>query len=320
VSTSFAWPVAPLPVALVGPTATGKTAVAIELAARLDGEIVNADSMQVYRGMVIGTAKPTAEERTRARFHLLDTVTPDTLYNVSAWKQQAEAAITDIVARGKRPILCGGTGMYVRALLEDWALAETPVNARVRERLEHEASTLGSPALHTRLQQVDPATALRLHPNDAVRIVRALEVVEVSGIPISEAQAQDRANRTPRPAIRLGLTLPRPALYARIEARVDAMLAAGWIEEVRGLLAQGYSADLSPLKSLGYKEIIAHLQGGMDFETAVRDIKQNTRRFAKRQQTWFRADPLIVWCDVSAFDSATVAEQLISLIEAETPI
>jgi tRNA dimethylallyltransferase len=275
--------------------------------------------MQVYRGMDIGTAKPTAQERTQARFHLLDIVSPDMPYNVSTWKMQAEAAITDIVARGKRPILCGGTGMYVRALLDDWTLAETPVNVSVRERLEHEASTQGAPALHTRLQQVDPPTALRLHPNEVVRIVRALEVYEVSGIPISEAQARDRATRSQRPAIRLGLTLPRPTLYARIEARVDAMLAAGWKEEVCGLLAQGYSADLSPLKSLGYKEIIAHLHGDMDLETAVRDIKQNTRRFAKRQQTWFRADPLFVWFDGTALDSATVAERLISLMEAETP-
>jgi tRNA dimethylallyltransferase len=314
VSTSFAWPKGPLPVALVGPTATGKTAAAIELAERLNGAIVNADSMQVYRGMDIGTAKPTPEERTRARFHLLDVVTPDTPYNVSTWKTQAEAAIADIVARGRRPIICGGTGMYVRALLDDWTLAETPADPEVRQRLEAEAEMLGAPTLHARLQEVDPAAASRLHPNDAVRIVRALEVYEVSGVPISEAQAQDRATRPPRPAIRLGLTLPRPALYARIEARVDTMLAAGWVDEVRGLLAEGYSAELSPLKSLGYKEIITYLHGAMEYETAVRDIKQNTRRFAKRQQTWFRADPEIVWCDVSAMDSATVAEHLLALL------
>jgi tRNA dimethylallyltransferase len=314
---SFLWPDDPPPIALIGPTATGKTAAAIALAKRIGGEIINADSMQVYRGMDIGTAKPGISEQQTVPFHLLDMVTPDTPFNVSEWKAQAEAAIADIVSRGHRPILCGGTGLYIRALLDNWTLATTPADPKIRLRLEAEAETFGSAALHERLTNVDPATATRLHPNDAVRIVRALEVYETTGTPISLYQAQDRATRAPRPALRLGLTLPRPALYARIEQRVDAMLSMGLVDEVRGLLAQGYSADLSPLGSLGYKEIIAYLHGETEYDTAVRDIKQNTRRFAKRQQTWFRADSLIHWLDVSAFDSATVAEHLLTMMNDE---
>jgi tRNA dimethylallyltransferase len=317
VTQAFTWPDATPPVVLVGPTATGKTAAAILLAERIGGEIINADSMQVYREMDIGTAKPTPEEQARVPFHLLDVVTPDMPFNVSEWKQRAENALSDIVARGNRPLVCGGTGMYVRALLDDWTLAETPADPKRRERLENEAKTLGSTGLHERLQQVDPTTAARLHPNDTVRIVRALEVYEATGTPMSLSLAKDQEARPTRPAIRLGLTLPRPELYARIEARVDAMLAAGLVEEVRHLLAQGYSAELSPLKSLGYKEIITYLRGETDFDTAVAEIKQNTRRFAKRQQTWFRADRLIHWFDVSALDSATVAEHLLEMMDAE---
>lgn len=311
---AFFWPDATPPIVVVGPTATGKTAAALALAERIGGEIINADSMQVYQGMDIGTAKPTPEEQKRVPFHLLDVVTPDTPFNVSEWKLRAENALAAIVSRGKCPILCGGTGMYVRALLEDWTLAETPADPVIRERLEVEAKTLGSPALHERLQQVDPTTAARLHPNDAVRIVRALEVYEATGTPLSLHLAKDQATRRPRPALCLGLTLPRPALYARIEERVDVMLASGLVEEVSTLLAQGYSAELSPLNSLGYKEITAYLRGETDYESAVADIKQNTRRFAKRQQTWFRADTHIHWFDVSAMDSATVAEKLFEMI------
>lgn len=314
-STSSLWPDNPSPVVLVGPTATGKTAAAIALAKRMDGEIVNADSMQVYRGMELGTAKPTHAEQRAVPIHLLDLVTPDALFNVSEWKSRAEVVIADIAARGKRPIICGGTGMYVRALLDDWTLAETPADLAIRRQLEADVAILGAPALHARLQAADPVTAARLHPNDAVRIVRALEVFEATGNPMSVYQEQDRAARSSRPAMRFGLTLPRPLLYARIEERVDTMLAAGWVDEVRGLLAQGYSADLSPMKSLGYKEINTYLRGEIDWETAVSTIKQNTRRFAKRQQTWFRADIDTVWFDVSALDSATVAEHLIAEME-----
>src|SRR5581483_6994518 len=309
------WPENPLPVVLVGPTATGKTAAAVELAERIGGEIINADSMQVYRGMDIGTAKPGPEERARVPFHLLDLVTPDQPFTVADWKERAEDAIADIVRRSRRAIVCGGTGLYVRALLDDWTLAETPADSSVRAALRAELEQSGSEALHARLAALDPTTAARLHPNDAVRIVRALEVYLVTGKPIAAYQAQDRANRPSRRAHRIGLTLPRPELYARIEARVEAMLAAGWEEEVRRLLAQGYAPALGPMRSLGYKEMIAAIQGELDRTTAIALIKQNTRRFAKRQQTWFRADPRLRWLDVSALDSATVAARIAEMLE-----
>lgn len=314
------WPEKPLPVVLVGPTATGKTAAAVELAARIGGEIVNADSMQVYRGMEIGTAKPGPEERARVPFHLLDLVTPDQPFTVADWKERAEDAIAEIVGRGRWPIVCGGTGLYVRALLDDWTLAETPADPSLRETLRAELAHSGSEALHAHLAALDPTTAARLHPNDAVRIVRALEVYQLTGKPIAAYQAQDRANRPARPAHRIGLTLPRPELYARIEERVEAMLAAGWEDEVRSLLAQGYAPTLGPLRSLGYKEMIAAIHGEIAHMTAIELIKQNTRRFAKRQQTWFRADPCLRWLDVSALDSATVAARIAKMLENPSPV
>lgn len=307
------WPVERLPIVLVGPTAVGKTAVAVELAERIGGEIVNADSMQVYVGMDVGAAKPDADERARVPFHLLDVVPPDRAFTVADWKEKAETAISAIYARGNRPILCGGTGLYIRALLDDWSLAETPSSPVLRARLNEEAQSLGSVELHKRLSGVDPATAARLHPNDAVRIVRALEVFEITGTPLSEYQARDRATRPSRPATRIGLTIPRPELYARIGTRVDAMLAAGLEAEVRGLLERGYAPTLGPMRGLGYKEMVSYLSGEIDYTAAIESIKQNTRRFAKRQGTWFRADPLIAWHDVAALSSATVAEALMSL-------
>ncbi|HZO87106.1 MAG TPA: tRNA (adenosine(37)-N6)-dimethylallyltransferase MiaA [Chthonomonadaceae bacterium] len=311
------WPGKHIPIVLVGPTATGKTAAAVELAERIGGEIINADSMQVYRGMDIGTAKPTPEERARVRFHLLDVVTPDQPFSVAEWKERAEAALAEIATRDRWPILCGGTGLYLRALLDDWTLAETPADPALREQLRAEVAHLGAPALHGRLCTVDPATAARLHPNDAVRIVRALEVYHATGVPISEHQARDRAARPPRPAFRLGLTLPRPQLYARIDARVEAMLAAGLEAEVRGLLAQGVSPALSPLRSLGYKEMAAFLRGEIDRATAIERIKQETRRYAKRQLTWFRAEKRLHWVDVSALSSATVATSLLEYLRTQ---
>ncbi|HZT41813.1 MAG TPA: tRNA (adenosine(37)-N6)-dimethylallyltransferase MiaA [Chthonomonadaceae bacterium] len=314
------WPQNPPPLVLVGPTATGKTAVAVELAEKLPGEIVNADSMQIYQGMDIGTAKPGTEERRRAPFHLLDLVTPDQPFSVSDWKERAEAAIHGIVARGRRPIVCGGTGLYIKALLDDWSLAETPADPAVRAALRAEVAQYGAHTLHARLQAVDPVTAARLHPNDAVRIVRALEVYQVTGQPISAYQQRDRASRPARPAYRIGLTLPREELYARIDARVDQMIAEGLEDEVRRLLDQGYSPTLGPLRSLGYKEMIAYLCGESDRTTAIEKIKQETRRFAKRQLTWFRADPYLTWLDVSAQDSAAVAARLLAPLREQSAL
>lgn len=295
------------PVVIVGPTACGKTDVAVALAERIDGEIINADSMQVYRSMDIGTAKPDQAQRGRVPFHLLDVTTPDMPFTVSDWKARAESAIADVLARGRRPIVCGGTGLYIRALLDDWSLAATPADVRVRDALKQEAAQHGPNALYARLAQVDPDTAARLHPNDAVRIVRALEVYQVTGTPISVYQAQDRFTRVPRKAFRFGLTLPRPLLYERINSRVNKMLDMGFENEVRALLHAGYSPALGAMGSLGYKEMTAYILGKQDYTSAVEDIKHNTRRFAKRQQTWFRADTLLSWIDVEKLNAPALS-------------
>jgi tRNA dimethylallyltransferase len=241
----------------------------------------------------------------------------DQRFTVAQWKAQADNAIQDIWARGRRAIICGGAGLYVRALLENWQLAETAPDPEVRRALHAQLASEGVVALYARLQSHDPVTAARLHPNDAVRIVRALEVYCLTGTPISTLHARDRGTAVCRKAYRLGLTMPRPELYARIEQRVDTMLAEGLEAEVRQLLAAGYPPTLGPLQSLGYKEMIQYIRGEFDLTTTRATIKQNTRRFAKRQQTWFRADPRIRWFDVSAFSSATVAKLLHLAIEEQ---
>jgi tRNA dimethylallyltransferase len=295
------------PIVIVGPTATGKTDAALALAEQIGGEIINADSVQVYRGLNIGSAKPDQEDQQRAPFHLLDVVAPDALFTVADWKTRAEAAIEDVFERGRQPIVCGGTGLYVRALLDDWSMAATPADPETRLKLLTELEEQGARVLHAQLQTIDPETAARLHPNDAVRITRALEVYRVTGKPISVYQAEDRQTRPPRKAWRFGLMLPRLRLNERIERRVDAMIASGLETEVRGLLALGYAPALGSLRSLGYREMAAYITKETDLPATIEEIKHNTRRFAKRQQTWFRADKLIHWIDVDGLKSAQIA-------------
>ena len=310
----FVWPDSAPPLVLVGPTATGKTDAALVLAERIGGEIINCDSMQVYRGMDIGTAKPAPQEQARVPFHLLDVVPPDTAFTVSDWKERCETAMQAILSRSRRVLICGGTGLYIRALLDNWSLAQTPADEAIRAELREELILVGPRILHAQLAEVDAVTAERLHPNDGVRITRALEVYRATGTPISVFQAADRAAHSRRNALLFGLDLPRPALYERIEARVDRMLAAGFVEEVRGLLNCGYVPALGPMKSLGYKEIVQYLHGEVDLSDAVSLIKQNTRRFAKRQQTWFRADKSIIWLDVSELSSVEVAARIMEYL------
>jgi tRNA dimethylallyltransferase len=309
---------APRILVVVGPTAVGKTAVAIEVAQRISGEIVSVDSMQVYKHMDIGTAKPNIAERRLVPFHLIDVVTPDIQLTVADWKIRAEEVITDIHNRDKTAILCGGTGLYVSALLNDWQLAGTPSDPALRSALREKAMLIGSPELHRELAAVDVVTAARLHPNDAVRIVRALEVYYATGVPMSEYQAADRSRGIRRAARQFGLTLPRVQLNERIEERVDGMVASGLEHEVRGLLRQGFTSEFGPMRSLGYKEMIQYINQDIDANEASRAIKQNTRRYAKRQQTWFRADRTIEWIDVSALSSATVASQILFRLENDT--
>lgn len=297
---------APPLVVIVGPTAVGKTAVAVELALRLNGEVVTADSMQVYRGMDIGTAKPTVAERRGVPHHLIDVVSPDETFNAARYRDLAQAAIADIHRRGRLPIVSGGTGLYIRALLEEFQLPAPGAHPEVRTRLESDAERLGRVRLHERLAAVDPPTAARLHPNDVRRVVRALEVYEVTGIPLSEHLAAAR-ERLPRYfTVSVGLTRPREELYRRIEERVDQQLASGLVDEVRSLLAR-YTLNQTARQALGYKEIIAYLEGETTLAEAVERLKRETRRYAKRQYTWFRRDPHIVWFDLSEYPTLAAA-------------
>ena len=283
-------------VCLLGPTAVGKTEVAIQLAQRLNAEIVSVDSRQIYRQMDIGTAKPTPEEQQAARHHLIDCVDISQPFSVADYQSLADATIADIRNRGKRILLVGGAGLYFRAIVD--GLFEGPgANPALRKRLEAEAAQHGVDTLHKRLQTCDPESADRIHPNNLVRVIRALEVYELTGTPMSELQQQWHPEKQRYPFIAFGLTMPRALLYHRIEQRVDVMLANGLIAEVESLLAAGYARDSVALQSFGYRELIAYLDGDCTYLDAISQLKQNTRRFAKRQLTWFRKDTRIEWLD-----------------------
>jgi tRNA dimethylallyltransferase len=290
---------------IVGPTGVGKTAFAIEIAERLDAEIVNADSRQIYRGMDIGTAKPTAAERGRVAHHLLDRLEPNHPLNVADFARMAHVAIGGIVARRKRPLVVGGSGLYLRVLRG--GLFSGPSTApEVRAELAALAESQGSIEMHRRLAEVDAEAAARIHPNDLKRIVRALEVYSVSGTPISRHQRQHAFAASEFESLVLGLTLPRPDLYAAIDRRFDAMIAAGLVVEARALLDAGCDPGGPRLSAIGYREIVAYLGGAITLETAIEKAKRESRRLAKRQLTWFRAERETVWIDPrEGIESAT---------------
>ena len=281
---------------LLGPTAVGKTEIAIQLAQRLDAEIISVDSRQIYRQMDIGTAKPTLEEQQAARHHLIDCVDISQPFSVADYQSLVDAAIADIQNRGKQVLLVGGAGLYFRAIVD--GLFEGPgADPALREQLEQEAAQHGVEILHERLRVCDPASADRIHPNNIVRVIRALEVYELTGTPMSELQQQWHPEKQRYPFIAFCLTMPRALLYRRIEQRVDIMLANGLIAEVETLLAAGYTRDTVALQSFGYRELIAYLDGNCTYMEAVSQLKRNTRRFAKRQLTWFRKDTRLEWID-----------------------
>lgn len=285
-------------VAIVGPTASGKTGLAVRIAEAVRGEIVSVDSLQVYRGMDIGSAKADAAERSAVPHHLLDVAALDEPLDARQFADLAAAAIAEIHARGAVPLLVGGAGLWFRALLE--GLMPAPAADRqVRERLERLVDAEGAPALHARLTEVDPVAAGRIHPNDRVRAIRALEVRELTGRTISELQRshQEAAPPAVYSVLKLGVLWPRGALYARIDARVLAMWEAGFVDEVRDLLAAGFGRDLRPMGALGYKHVCAALAGEISMEEAVTLTQRDTRRYAKRQLVWFNRDPEIVWVD-----------------------
>jgi len=293
---------------IIGPTAVGKSRLAVELARKLDGEIISADSMQVYRGMDIGTAKPAKDEMKGIPHHLIDIKDPDEAWSVSDFVARSRELIDDIVRRGKISIVVGGTGFYLNALIEGFSFPELKADKEIRDRLGKEAKDQGSLHLYERLKKVDPKTAERLHYNDTKRIIRALEVYEVTGRPMSELES--KGNRLPYQVRLIGLNMDRGALYKKIEERVDKMLDKGLMDEVKGLLEKGYDKHLPSMQALGYKETIDHLKGKYDHKTYVELLKKNTRNFAKRQMTWFRRFRDVQWFDVEKLSISNILELL----------
>ncbi|MEA2604121.1 MAG: tRNA dimethylallyltransferase [Acidobacteriota bacterium] len=280
--------------AIVGPTATGKSAMGVALAGILGGEIVNADALQVYRGFDIGTAKPGPEERGRVPHHLIDILEPDERYSAGEFARRAREAIAEIQGRGRVPIVVGGSGLYLRALF-DGISPVPPGDPEIRWKLRARLETEGLTPLREELRRLDPATADRLGRGDTQRVLRALEVALASGRPLSAWTAEQPFGTQGIAAIRVGLTLPRSILYDQIAGRVTRMLEVGWLEEVGELLRRGFSPTLPAFQAIGYRQLVRHLEGMGSLELAVADIVRETRRFAKRQETWFRKEPEVTW-------------------------
>ena len=298
----------PVVLALVGPTGCGKTKTAIWLANQLNAEIVSMDSMQIYRGMDIGTAKPTEHERQMAVHHMIDVADPNEVFTVSAYREMAMRCINDILARGKMPILAGGTGLYLNAVSYEMSLGENGASESIRRELNVLANQIDGPAmLHERLRQVDPVSADKLHPNDIRRVIRALEVFESTGKALSEMD-DERKTESPYHVMVYGLSFPREAMYAKINARVDDMIKEGLVDEVKALLKQGIEPrkEGGAMQAIGYKEIVSALRGEISMEKAIDLIKQGTRRYAKRQWTWFRHDNRVKWFDFTGYESTEV--------------
>lgn len=302
-------------VAIVGPTGVGKTALAVALARDWPVEAVSVDSRQVYRRMDIGTGKPSPGERRALPHHLVDVVEPDEPYDAARFAREAAAAIADIRARRRWPILVGGTGLYLRALVRGLAPLP-PADAALRRRLRAEAAAGEPGALHNRLAALDPAAAARLHPRDVVRVTRALEIVALTGQPASATRSATwRDAESPYRALAIGLTMSRDALYAQLDARVDRMLTAGLAAEVEALLAAGFGMELPAMQGIGYRHLVPVLTRGASLAEAVRAMKRDTRRYAKRQWTWFGHEPGVQWVSVDPADPSSVTDTVKKLIE-----
>lgn len=293
---------APRVVLLAGPTAVGKTSLSLELAKRLSGEIVNADSMQVYRYMDIGTAKPSAAERSAIAHHLIDVADPDEPFDAAMYLDLARPVIDRIISRGNVPIVVGGTGLYMKVLTRG-ICSGPPADSRIKEELSREEESSGLGELYERLSRIDPDAASRIHPHDRQRIHRALEVFRLTGIPISSHQKSHGFEEAILPAVKVFVFREREELYTRINSRVEEMMARGFDGEVKRLLEMGYGPDLKPMQSLGYRQMALHLLGRLSREDALYQMKRETRRYAKRQLTWFRGDPEFRWFPVQDFES-----------------
>ncbi len=287
---------------IAGPTATGKTSLSVALAKVFDGEIINADSMQVYRGMDIGTAKPTREEQSGIPHHLLDVVNPDEDFNAAIYRAHALPLVSDIVSRGKVCFVTGGTGLYIKSLTKGLFHCP-PSDPEIRESLRRECEAHGPNMLHERLKQADPESAGKIHPNDKVRIIRALEIAQLTDRLPSDLIEQHGFSDSPLNTLTICLDVERKELYDRINKRSLAMIDDGLTQETEGLLNKGYSPELKPMQSIGYRHIAAYLQGEWTLEDATQNIQRDTRRYAKRQFTWFRGDPDYLWMSPEEMDS-----------------
>lgn len=281
-------------VVICGPTGVGKTGFAIGLARQFGGEIVGADSMQIYRLMDIGTAKPTVEEQAQCVHHMVNVADPDEDFDAVVYASQSDKCILDLVGRNKLPLVVGGTGLYIKALIHGLTAA-APSDPQLRRKLQLELGALGAPALHQRLLDLDGAAAKRIHPNDGYRILRALEVFAMTGRSITSHYRDHGFSTLRYDTLYIGLTMPRELLYNRINQRVEMMIDQGIVDEVRALLCQGYGPELKSMKSLGYRHMVDFIQGRLTWDEAVRTLKRDHRRYAKRQITWFGANPDINW-------------------------
>ncbi len=300
----------PRVIAIIGATATGKTALAITLAQGLGGEIINADSRQFYRGMDIGTAKPRPAERAAARHHLIDIANPDEALTLGTYLDSARAAFDDIFDRGAQPIVVGGTGQYVWALLEGWQVPRVPPNTALRARLEALAATNGNEAVVEELRSLDPASADSIDPRNLRRLMRAIEVTLETGRPFSAWQEKQQPDFD---VTVIGLRLGRPALHASIDQRVDDMMSAGFLDEVRVLIAAGYHCDLPAMSAIGYRQLCEHIVGTLTLSEAIARMKTETHRLARMQHTWFKdTDPRVHWLDADAPTLIAQAHRIVS--------
>ena len=295
-------------VTVLGPTAVGKTKTSIELAKALDGEIISGDSMQIYRGMDIGTAKVTEEEMEGIPHYLIDIKEPTESFSAAEFQKLATELVTDINRRGKVPIIAGGTGLYVKSVTHQYAFSEAKEDPAYREQLEQQAEEEGAVAFHARLKDVDPVSYETIHPNNVRRVVRALEVYHVTGEPVS-ASKDALPEQSPYNLVNVGLTMDRDVLYERINKRVDLMMEAGLLEEAQRLYHDGVR-DCQSVQAIGYKEIYNYLEERVSLEDAVLELKQNSRRYAKRQLTWFRHQMAMDWYDMTAHREEKIQEIL----------
>lgn len=290
---------------LIGPTAVGKTSLSIDLAKKIDGEIISADSMQIYKYMNIGTAKVKREEMENIPHHLINIVYPDEEFTVADYKRNAEKYINKINELGKIPVVVGGTGLYINSLVYELRFTKVEANEDFRHKYNELADTCGNEYIHNELYKIDKASAKRINPNDRKRVIRALEIYHETGKPMSYYNKNFRREIDKYNLVMIGLTMDRAVLYSRINKRVDDMIKEGLVEEVEKLLNMGYNKELVSMQGIGYKEIVSYLEGNICLDKAIEALKRNTRRFAKRQLTWFKRDKRIHWIDVNEFNSMT---------------